>query len=88
MAERHSAWGEGTDVGLIGGTVVAVFFLILDLLAGVPLRAPSVLGEVLLFGNGAPSLDEPVFGAALLYTVVHFSAFALFGVLLVRLVQR
>lgn len=87
MAERHSAWGEGTDVGLIGGTVVAVFFLILDLLAGVPLRTPSVLGEVLLFGNGSPSLDEPVFGAALLYTVVHFAAFALFGVLLVRLVH-
>ena len=33
------------------------------------------------------SLTEPVFGAALLYTVVHFVAFALFGVLLVRLVH-
>lgn len=87
MAERHSAWGEGTDVGLIGGTVVALFFLVLDLIAGVPLRTPSVLGEVLLFGNGSPSLSEPVFGAALLYTVVHFLAFALFGVLVVRLVH-
>lgn len=87
MAERHSAWGEGTDVGLIGGTVVAVFFLILDAIAGVPLRTPSVLGEVMLFGRGNPSLDSPDFGAALLYTVVHFIAFALFGVLLVRLVH-
>lgn len=88
MAERaHSAWGEGTDVGLIGGVVVAVFFLILDLLAGVPLRTPSVLGEVLLFGNANPSLEEPVFGAVLLYTVVHFVAFALIGVLAVRLVH-
>lgn len=87
MAERHSAWGEGTDVGLIGGTVVAVFFLILDLLAGTPLRTPSVLGEVLLFGNGTPSLQDPVFGAVLLYTVVHFLAFALLGVVLVRLIH-
>lgn len=87
MAERHSAWGEGTDVGLIGAIVVAVFFLILDLMAGVPLRTPSVLGEVLLFGNPAPSLTEPVFGAVLLYTVVHFLAFALLGVVVVRLVH-
>lgn len=87
MAERHSAWNEGTDVGLIGGTVVAVFFLVLDLLAGVPLRTPSVLGEVLLFGNGTPSLEDPVFGAVLLYTVVHFLAFALLGVALVRLIH-
>ncbi len=54
MAERHSAWGEGTDVGLIGGTVVAVFFLVLDLIAGVPLRTPSVLGELLMFVNVIP----------------------------------
>lgn len=88
MAERgHSAWSEGTDVGLIGGVVVAVFFLILDVIAGVPFRTPSVLGEVLLFGNASPSLTEPVFGAVLLYTVVHFLAFALVGVVLVRLVH-
>lgn len=88
MAERrHSAWSEGTDVGLIGGTVVAVFFLILDLIGGAPLRTPSVLGEVLLFGRATPTVDEPVLGAVLLYTVVHFIAFALLGIALARIVH-
>ncbi|HEU4700217.1 MAG TPA: hypothetical protein VFS40_13620 [Gemmatimonadales bacterium] len=87
MAERHSVWGEGTDVGLLGGVAVAVFFLILDILAGHPLRTPSVLGQVVLFGEGRPDIMHIDFGAVLLYTVVHFALFALFGVLLVKVIH-
>ena len=47
---------EGTYAGAIGGTVVAGWFLILDLLQGHPLRTPSVLGQVLLFGRDTPDL--------------------------------
>jgi len=87
MAERHSVWNEGTDVGLIGGVAVAVWFLVLDLLAGRPLRTPSVLGQVVLFGNARPDVMNVDLGAVLLYTVVHFAAFALFGVLLTKIVH-
>lgn len=87
MAERHSVWGEGTDVGLLGGTAVAVFFLVLDLLAGMPLRTPSVLGQTLLFGRVEPNVATIDLGAVLLYTVVHFAIFALIGVVLTKAVH-
>jgi hypothetical protein len=82
-----SAGDEGTYVGAIGGGVVAVWFLILDLLQGQPLRTPSVLGQVLLFGDQTPSLDTVHFGAVVAYTAVHFGAFLLLGIGLVRLVR-
>ena len=38
MAERsHSIPAEGTDVGIIGGLAVALWFLMLDSIAGHPL---------------------------------------------------
>lgn len=82
-----SAGDEGTYVGAIGAIVVAVWFLILDLLQGHPLRTPSVLGEVLLFGHDTPSLATVHFGAVIAYTAVHFGTFLLFGIGLVRLVR-
>ena len=78
---------EGTYAGAIGATVVAVWFLILDLLQGHPLRTPSVLGQVLLFGRDTPSLDTIHFGAVIAYTAVHFGAFLLLGIGVVRLVR-
>jgi hypothetical protein len=78
---------EGTYAGAIGGTVVAVWFLILDLLQGHPLRTPSVLGQVLLFGRNTPDLAAVDFGAVIAYTAVHFGAFLLLGIGLVRLVR-
>jgi hypothetical protein len=82
-----SAGDEGTFAGVIGASVVAVWFLILDLLQGHPLRTPSVLGQVLLFGDSTPQIETIHFGAVVAYTAVHFGAFLLFGIGLVRLVR-
>jgi hypothetical protein len=88
MSRRHhSAWQEGMDAGIIGGLVVAVWFLALDLVAGRPFMTPSVLGQIVLFGEAEPQLTPPVFGAILLYTVVHFVLFALLGMVVARLVH-
>ena len=51
MEHRHSVWGEATDTGFLGGTAVAVLFLLRDLFHGKPLLTPSVLGQVLIFGS-------------------------------------
>ncbi|HUF35778.1 MAG TPA: hypothetical protein VMN37_07490 [Gemmatimonadales bacterium] len=83
---RHSIVTEGTDVGIIGGLVVAVWFLVLDSLAGMPLRTPSLLGQVVLFGDPTPAA-EVIFGAVLVYTAFHFLVFALLGMGLVALVH-
>jgi hypothetical protein len=88
MAERsHSVAAEGTDVGIIGGLAVAIWFLILDTIAGRPLLTPSLLGQVVLMGDSRPDTTGIVFGAVLLYTAFHFVAFALLGMGLVALVH-
>ena len=87
MAERsHSIGTEGLDVGIIGGLAVAVWFLILDVIRGHPLQTPSLLGQVVLFGDSTPQTGF-VFGAFLLYTAFHFLVFALLGMALVALVH-
>jgi hypothetical protein len=88
MAEnRHSVIGEGTDVGLIGGLAVAVWFLVLDSFAGHPFQTPSLLGQMVLLGDRRPEPGGLAFGAILLYTAFHFIIFALFGMMLVALVH-
>ena len=84
---RHSVIGEGTDVGLIGGMAVAVWFLILDTLAGHPFQTPSLLGQTVLLGERVPEESGLAFGAILLYTAFHFIIFALVGMGLVALVH-
>jgi hypothetical protein len=88
MAEnRHSVLGEGTDVGIIGGLVVAVWFLLVDAIAGHPFQTPSLLGQVVLLGNRDPDTSRLAFGAILFYTAFHFIVFILLGIGLVALVH-
>lgn len=88
MQERsHSIGAEGTDVGIIGGLAVALWFLLLDTLGGRPMLTPSLLGQVVLLGDSTPDTSNLVFGAILLYTAFHFIVFALLGMGLVALVH-
>ncbi len=79
MRASHSVWREGAVAGLLGAGTVALWFLVRDTLAGVPLRTASVLGEVLLFLNPSPDLERASAGAAAAYGVVHVVAFLLVG---------
>ena len=54
LDNSHSTLGEGTDAGIIGGLAVAIWFLILDTIAGHPFQTPSLLGQVVLFGDSQP----------------------------------
>jgi len=84
---RHSVLGEGTDAGIIGGLVVAIWFLLLDTIAGHPFQTPSLLGQVVLMGNRSPDTGRIAFGAILFYTAFHFIVFILIGMGLVALVH-
>ena len=84
---RHSIISEGIDVGIIGGLTVAVWFLLLDTIAGHPLQTPSLLGQVVLFGDATPETRRLVFGGIVLYTAFHFLAFGLLGIGLAALVH-
>jgi hypothetical protein len=87
LDKPHSTLSEGTDVGIIGGLAVALWFLLLDSLAGHPFQTPSLLGQVVLFGDSTPDTRHLVFGAILVYTAFHFAVFALLGMGLVALVH-
>jgi hypothetical protein len=87
MAERHSIISEATDAGFLGAITVALWFLIYDSLAGHPLRTPSVLGQLFLLGESNPDTRGIVFSAVVMYTVVHFLAFLVFGALVAWLVR-
>ena len=82
-----SAGDEGTFAGAIGACFVAVWFFVIDLLQGHPLRTPSVLGQVLLFGRQHPDPNTADFSAVIAYTAVHFALFLAFGIGVVALIR-
>ena len=71
---------EGIWAGLLGAAAVAVWFLVYDTAAGVPLRTPALLGAALVQGLREPSAVQITLPLVLQYTVVHGAAFVAFGI--------
>jgi len=70
---------EGLVSGLLGAGAVAVWFLLYDVAAGVPLRTPALLGAALFHGLRDPSALVITAPLVAEYTAVHGLAFVLFG---------
>jgi hypothetical protein len=70
---------EGSMAGLAGAAAVAVWFLLYDVAAGVPLRTPALLGAALFEGLRDPGALVISLPLVLKYTVVHGAAFLAFG---------
>jgi hypothetical protein len=86
MADReHSTLREGLATGLVGGLVVAVWYLAVDLGSGNLLQTPSVLGQVFVGGDTMPTVQRVVPGAVAQYSLLHFAIFLLVGTALVAL---
>ena len=72
---------DGFFCGVIGAGVVALWYLVLDSIAGRPLFTPSLLGS-LLFQKGAALSNVTVQPAIVAwYTAVHALAFLIVGVI-------
>jgi len=73
---------DGLFTGMIGALVVALWFLVLDLIGGHPLYTPALLGTLLLHGSEAARqvTIAPLEIAA--YTAFHFVVFLLIGLVL------
>ena len=85
MSDRqHSGLGEGLLTGLLGGVVVAVWYLLVDLSKGQPFHTPNVLGQVFVGRDTTPGYHVMPQAVAE-YTVLHFVVFLLLGILLVWL---
>jgi len=86
-ARPHGWIMQGVIAGAIGATAVAVWFLIVDLANGRPLYTPRVLGAA-FFGVFGPPAGETAAQYVIGYTIVHYAAFALIGVVLAAIVRR
>lgn len=70
---------DGAVAGLVGGTVIAVWFFVFDAVQGEPLKTPAILSSALLHGSTQASLTSPVWQLVAQYMAVHYLAFAIIG---------
>jgi uncharacterized membrane protein YphA (DoxX/SURF4 family) len=78
---------EGLIAGFLGATAVAIWFLIVDMVAGRPLFTPQVLGEALFSFFGPVPDGESDLLHVLGYTIFHYTAFAAVGTLVASIVH-
>ena len=82
----HAVLRDGVIAGLIGATAVAVWFFIVDVVAGHPLFTPDTLGHALFSVTGPVAMHERgAFIAA--YTVFHYAAFIVAGIVAASVVD-
>jgi len=85
VARRHR---EGLIAGTLGAATIALWFLLLDSLAGRPLYTPNVLGTALFMGSaGLASTPPPELslGIVVAFTGIHWLVFLLIGDIASRL---
>lgn len=70
---------EGVLAGIVGGVVVAIWFLGYDLASGDLFRTPTILGAMIFQGSEGAAAAHPSVALVLGYTVLHFFAFVAFG---------
>jgi uncharacterized membrane protein YphA (DoxX/SURF4 family) len=77
----HPLLHDGIIAGLIGAAAIALWFLIIDTIAGHPLHTPATLGHGLLGVLGPGNTTDTTTMYVLVYTVFHLVAFMLVGLL-------
>jgi len=65
--------------GAIGGSILALFFLIVDTLLAQPLATPSLVGTALFSGAAPTASTEVRMDMVAYFTALHFAAFLLTG---------
>ncbi len=78
MADAKNVFVPGAVAGLVGAALLAAWFLVVDQVLGAPFRTPAMIGSALF---GMEGLENSP-GLITLFTVFHFAAFALTGILL------
>lgn len=70
---------EGVIAGLLGASAIAVWFLIVDVVARQPFFTPAMLGSALFFGIDDPAAVDIAVGPVLTYSMVHVLSFVVVG---------
>ncbi len=89
MAERHNTFREGILAGIIGATVIVLWFAMIDISTGRPFNTPDTLGAGLLSILGKPAMvPDTLSTRVIIYTIFHYAAFALVGVIIASIVHQ
>lgn len=79
---------EGITAGVLGAAVVAVWFLLVDIVNGHPFFTPTVLGTALFRGGAGLESPETLpisFEMVTVFTWIHLLVFAVLGGIAARL---
>ena len=99
LSHRAEVWDEvkhttreflldSLSLGMLGGSAVAAFFLVVDFMDGQPLFTPSLMGSVLFLGVAAEDVTGTHLGAVAYFSIVHIATFAALGAVLSRVVHK
>src|SRR6266702_4582418 len=72
----HHLIADGVVGGLLAGLVVALWFLVVDSVAGRPFHTPAALAATL----AGQEVGPPTLRLVVAYSLIHFGVFALLGV--------
>ena len=86
--QQPSIRRKGFVAGVIGAGSVALWFLIVDMIAGRPFFTPAVLGSAVFSGLRDPTTVTIGFQVVLGYTVIHFFAFLVTGIVVAALLAE
>ena len=70
--------------GFIGATAIAIWFLVVDTVAGHPFYTPIFLGKGVVSVLGKNMMGDTAFTQVLGYTIFHYVAFFIVGILEVK----
>lgn len=86
MEKRHRTAREGVVAGVLGGTFVAAWFFIVDIVARHPFHTPRLLGAALFSLLGPLGSESPTL-YVVAYTVVHYALFIAAGLIATAVVH-
>jgi len=89
MAQRpHNFLREGVITGFIGATAIAIWFLIVDTIAGHPFSTPIFLGKGVVSVLGKNMMGDTAVTQVIGYTLFHYAAFLIVGIVLTVIVHQ
>jgi hypothetical protein len=87
MLEQNRTLREGITAGILGATAVAVWFLILDTVAGRAFATPAMLGSSLATLFALPGTGSAV-AHVIGYTIFHYLAFIIVGMIVAAVINN
>ena len=82
VLREYPLGAKGLVTGLIGAGVVALWFLVLDILRGRPFYTPAALGSLVFLGATTPAGVQVGVAVIAAYTLLHLALFAAVGIAL------